>query len=114
MSYTLRGRVDSRLLAALGPALVAAVLALALHKWWPVEVAALMVGTGVALDVLVYDRALDYQPGWAALPLGAFELGVVMGLARLTGVMAPLTGAVPGGEALEDDALDVVFGAGGE
>jgi nitrous oxidase accessory protein NosD len=94
MSYTLRGRVDSRLLAALAPALVAAVLALVLHKWWPVEVAALMVGAGVALDVLVYDRVLDYQPGWAALPLGALELGIVMALAQVTGVRAPLEAAV--------------------
>ena len=94
MSYTLRGRVDSRLLAALGPALAAAILALALHKWWPVEVAALMVGVGVALDTLVYDRAFDYQPGWVALPLGALELGVVMGLARITLVQAPAAEAI--------------------
>ena len=78
MSYTLRGRVDSRLFAALGPAVAAAILALALHRWWPVEIAALMVGVGLALDVLVYDRVFDYQPGWVALPLGALELGLVM------------------------------------
>ena len=41
-----------------------------------------MVGVGLALDVLVYDRALDYQPGWLALPLGALELGLVTALAR--------------------------------
>jgi nitrous oxidase accessory protein NosD len=94
MSYTLRGRLDSRLAAGLGPVVAAAILALVIHKWWPVEVAALMLGAGVALDVLVYDRFLDYQPGWAALPLGAVELGVVMGLAHLTGVMAPVLGAI--------------------
>jgi nitrous oxidase accessory protein NosD len=94
VSYTLRGRVDSRLLAALGPALAAAILALALHKWWPVEIAALMVGAGVVLDILVYDRVFDYQPGWVALPLGALELGVVMGLARITHVQAPAGEAI--------------------
>jgi nitrous oxidase accessory protein NosD len=94
MSYTLRGRVDSRLLAALGPAVAAAVLALALHKWWPVEMAALMVAAGIVLDIAVYDRVFDYQPGWAALPLGTLELGIVMGLAQVTNVRAPLGGAL--------------------
>ena len=94
MSYTLRGRIDSRLAAALGPAAVAAVLALALHRWWPVEVAALMVGVGVALDLLLYDRLLDYQPGWVALPLGAFELGLVTTLAIALDVRAPLAAAI--------------------
>jgi nitrous oxidase accessory protein NosD len=94
MSYTLRGRVDSRLLAALGPVLAAAVLALVLHKWWPVEVAALMVGVGLLLDLVVYDRVFDYQPGWAALPVGALELGLVTGLATVTNVRAPLPEAV--------------------
>jgi hypothetical protein len=93
MSYTLRGRLESRLAAALGPALVAAALGLVLQRWWPVELAALMVAAGLVLDLL-YDRALDYQPGWLALPLGVLELGVVMGLAVALGVRAPLGAAV--------------------
>ncbi len=94
MSYTLRGRIDSRLLAAVGPLAVAGALALGLHRWWPVEIAALMVGVGVALDVLLYDRLFDYQPGWAALPLGALELGAVMALAGPVGIQAPLGAAI--------------------
>ena len=90
MSYTLRGRIDSRLLAASGPLAVACLLALVLHRWWPVELAALMVGVGLGLDVLVYDRLLSYQPGWVALPLGALELGLVLALAGPVGVAAPL------------------------
>ncbi|HLX19768.1 MAG TPA: right-handed parallel beta-helix repeat-containing protein [Gaiellaceae bacterium] len=94
MSYTLRGRIESRL-AALVPLVAAAcVLALAEHKWWPVEAAGLMVGVGVALDTQAYDRVLRYQPGWAALPLGLIELGAVLGLMRLAGVMAPLWQAI--------------------
>ena len=47
MSYTLRGRLESRL-AALLPVLVAAcVLALAEHRWWPVEAVGLMIGIGL-------------------------------------------------------------------
>jgi hypothetical protein len=94
MSYTLRGRVDSRLFAALGPAVAAAILALAIHRWWPIELAALMVGIGLALDVLVYDRVFDYQSGWVALPLGALELGLVMAAAEVVHVRAPLGPAI--------------------
>jgi hypothetical protein len=94
MSYTLRGRLDSRLGAALGPALVAAALALVLHRWWPVEVAGLMVGVGLALDIALYDRVVDYQPAWLALPLGALELGVVVALSYAAGVRAPLVSAI--------------------
>ncbi|MBV8479553.1 MAG: right-handed parallel beta-helix repeat-containing protein [Actinobacteria bacterium] len=90
MSYTLRGRIESRL-AGLVPLVAAAcVLALVAHKWWPVETAGLMVGVGLALDTQVYDRVLRYQPGWAAVPLGLVELGAVLGLMRAAGVMAPL------------------------
>jgi len=86
MSYTLRGRVESRL-ASTVPALV---VALALQRWWAIELAALMIGLGLVLDAAVYHRALAYQPGWVAVPLGALELGLVYGGMRVLGVMAPL------------------------
>jgi nitrous oxidase accessory protein NosD len=90
MSYTLRGRLETRLAAAVLPFLVAAVLSPLLHKWWPLELAGLMLGIGLALDVAVYHRLLHYQPGWAALPLGGLELGLTMGAARLLELDAPL------------------------
>jgi len=90
MSYTLRGRIDSRLSSALVAVLAACVLAAAVHEWWPVELAGLMLGIGLALDVLVYDRLFEYQPGWAALPLGALELVLVLTAAREASVHAPL------------------------
>jgi hypothetical protein len=94
VSYTLRGRLESRL-AALLPLVVAAVaLALAEHRWWPVEAVALMLGIGAGLDLQVYHRLLRYQPGWAALPLGVLELGVLLGVMRLAGIAAPLGQAV--------------------
>ena len=93
MSYTLRGRIESRL-AALVPVVVAAgVLALAEHRWWPVEAVALMLGVGLALDAQAY-RFLRYQPGWAAVPLGALELGLLLLLMRAAGIMAPLWQAI--------------------
>jgi hypothetical protein len=64
------------------------------RAWWPLQLAALMAVIGVALDVLVYDRVLEYQPGWLALPLGALELGLVILAARLLGIDAPLAPAV--------------------
>jgi hypothetical protein len=85
MSYTLKGRIESRLAAAL-PVLL---LAFGLHRWWAIELVALMLAIGLALD-LVYDRALDYQPGWLAVPLGALELGLVYAAMRALDLMAPL------------------------
>ncbi len=93
MSYTLRGRIDSRLAAALAPLLAACVLAAALPAWWPVGLVSLMLGVGLALDVLVYDT-IEYQPGWVALPLGLLELALVMGLVRALGWTPPLVGAL--------------------
>ena len=86
MSYTLRGRLESRLAAA-APALL---VAFALHTWWAVELVALMLALGVMLDALVYHRLLPYQPGWAALPLGALELALLYGAMRAIPIMAPL------------------------
>jgi hypothetical protein len=94
MSYTLRGRLETRLAAALLPFIVAAVLAPVLHVWWPLELAGLMIGIGLALDVALYHRLLPYQPGWLAVPLGLLELGLTMGAARLFELGAPLRPAL--------------------
>ena len=93
MSLTLRGRLETRLLAGVLPLLAAAPLTAALHKWWPLETAGLMLGLGLAADLL-YDRALEYQPGWLALPLGAAELGATYGLVRAFDVHAELWAAL--------------------
>ena len=94
MSYTLRGRLESRLVS-LVPVLAAAVaLGAAEHRWWPVEAVGLMLGVGLALDTQVYHRLLPYQPGWAAFPLGAVELGAVVGLMFAAGIAAPLGQAI--------------------
>jgi len=86
MSYTLTGRIQSRAVAAL-PTLL---LALALHRWWAIELVALMLAVGFVLDVAVYHRALPYQPAWLAVPLGAFELAIVYPAMRYLGIAAPL------------------------
>jgi Periplasmic copper-binding protein (NosD) len=90
MAYTLSGRLQSRLAWALVPLLAACVLSAALPAWWPLELAGLMLGAGLALDALVYDRVFTYQPGWTALPLGLVELALVMALARVFALGAPL------------------------
>lgn len=94
MAYTLRGRLESRLAVVLAPLLGACVVALALQAWWPVELAGLMLGVGLAFDLTLYHRLLPYQPGWAALPLGLLELAAVMGLGRLLNVGATLAAAL--------------------
>ena len=86
MSYTLRGRIESRLAAAV-PALVVAV---ALQRWWAIELVALMLALGLALDLFVYHRLLPYQPAWSALPVGALELGLTYAGMRALGIRAPL------------------------
>ena len=94
MSYTLRGRIETRLAAVIVPVLVAAVLSPFLHKWWPLELAGLMLAIGLALDVLVYHRLLPYQPGWAAVPLGLLEMGLTIVAARALDLGAPLRPAL--------------------
>jgi hypothetical protein len=94
VSYTLKGRLQSRLAAALGPLLAAAVVTVWLHDWWPVELALVMVVVGLTCDALLYHRLLAYQPGWAALPLGLLELGLVITVAEAVGIMAPLRPAL--------------------
>jgi hypothetical protein len=81
--------MQSRLASAV-PVLL---LAFALHRWWAIELVALMLAIGLALD-LVYDRVLDYQPGWLALPLGVLELGLVYSAMRALGLTAPLRWAL--------------------
>ena len=94
MSYTLRGRIETRLAAALWPFLAAAVLSPILHVWWPLELVGLMLGIGLALDAVLYHPLLPYQPGWLAVPLGLLELALTMGAARLLELNAPLWPAV--------------------
>jgi Right handed beta helix region len=79
MSYTLTGRIQSRLVGTLPPLVVA----LGVHRWWAIELVGLMLLFGLALDVCVYDKLLDYQPGWLALPLGGLELGLIVLAVRL-------------------------------
>jgi nitrous oxidase accessory protein NosD len=94
VSYTLRGRVETRLAAVAVPFVVACALAAGLREWWPVELAGAMVGVALALDVAVWHRLLAYQPGWVALPVGVVELWATMGLSRVLGLDAPFSGAV--------------------
>jgi hypothetical protein len=90
MSYTLTGRIQTRVVSLI-PALL---VALALQRWWAIELTALMLGIGLVLDLGVYHRALAYQPAWLALPLGGLELGLVYGAMRWLDLMAPLRWAL--------------------
>ena len=90
MSYTLIGRIQTRLVSGL-PALL---VAIALQRWWAIELVALMLGIGLVLDAVVYHRVLAYQPAWVAVPLGALELGLVYGAMRWLELMAPLRWAL--------------------
>ncbi len=93
MSYTLRGRLHSRLVAFLPVLAAACLVAVASQAWWPVELAALMIGLGVALDT-VYDRLLEYQAGWLAVPLGLVELALLLLLVPALSIDAPMRPAL--------------------
>jgi parallel beta helix pectate lyase-like protein len=94
VSYTLRGRVETRLAALVPVLLGACVLAGVLHHWWPVELVALMAAVGLFLDLEVWHRLLPYQPAWATVPLGAVELGALMAIVYGFGLHAPLAPAL--------------------
>jgi parallel beta-helix repeat protein len=94
VSYTLRGRIESRLAAVLLPFFAACLATYALGAWWPLELMGAMVAAGLVLDVVLYDRVFAFQPGWLALPLGALELGATMVLVRWLDIAAPLEPAV--------------------
>jgi hypothetical protein len=94
MSYTLRGRIDSRFAALLPLLLGCCAVTGALHQWWPVELCALMTAIGISLDLQLWHRLFPYQPAWAALPLGAVELGAVMAVVYGFGLHAPLVPAL--------------------
>jgi nitrous oxidase accessory protein NosD len=72
----------------------ACVLAAVLHRWWPVELVALMGAVGLFLDLEVWHRLLPYQPAWATVPLGAVELGALMAIVYGFGLQAPLLPAL--------------------
>ena len=93
MSYTLRGRLESRLAALAMPLVASVALAAALPAWWPLELTGAMVGVLLTLDV-AYSPVLRYQPGWTAAPLGLLELGVVTAAVLALGIAAPLGAAL--------------------
>lgn len=94
MSYTLRGRIETRLAALLPVLLAACVVSGAVHHWWPVELVGLMATVGVFLDLEVWHRLVLYQPAWASVPLGVVELGAVMAIVYGFGLHAPLWPAI--------------------
>ncbi len=89
MSYTLRGRFESRLAALLPLLLGCCVLTAILHQWWPIELCALMAAVGLAFDLQAW-RLLRYQPAWAMVPLGAVELGAMLAVVYGFGLQPPL------------------------
>jgi hypothetical protein len=94
VSYTLRGRVETRLAAIVPVLLGACALAGVLHHWWPVELVALMTAVGLFLDLEVWHRLFPYQPAWASIPLGLVELGALMAIVYGFGLHAPLVPAL--------------------
>jgi parallel beta helix pectate lyase-like protein len=94
VSYTLKGRIETRVAALLPVLLAACALAAALHRWWPVELVALMAAVGLFLDAEVWHRLLPFQPAWTAIPLGTVELAALLAIVYGFGLHAPLLPAL--------------------
>jgi hypothetical protein len=94
VSYTLRGRIETRLAVLLLVLVGACALAGVLHRWWPVEVVALMAAVGLFLDLEVWHRLLPYQPAWATVPIAAAELGTLVAIVYAFDLHAPLLPAL--------------------
>jgi len=75
MSYTLRGRLESRLAALAVPLLVGVALAAALPAWWPMELAGAMAGLLLALMAVGLSQATG-QDYWD--PIGSVVIGVLL------------------------------------
>jgi hypothetical protein len=73
MCYTLFGRLHTRCVSLVGPAILAQAFALATDKpdYWILFV--LMLVCGVALDLFVYSWLIGYQPHWLTLSLAIIE-----------------------------------------
>jgi Right handed beta helix region len=86
VSYTLSGRLQTRLAVTVAPFVIACVLAAVLREWWPVALVGLMTVVGLGFDVLVLHRLFPYQPAWIALPVGLAELWATMIAVRAFGI----------------------------
>jgi hypothetical protein len=77
MCYTLFGRLHTRCVSLVGPAVLAEAFALATDKpdYWMLF--ALMFVCGVTLDLFVYSWLIGYQPHWLTLSLAIIEFFVI-------------------------------------
>ena len=83
MCPTLIGRIHSRVFSLTLPALLAVVLSLITGRAdWIVLIGVLLL-MGTALDVVVYNWLIRYQPPWLTGVIGLAELGFLFVLAHL-------------------------------
>lgn len=82
MCPTTRGRVETRAFILLGPTVLSLVLWLVSGSVAFLELIAIYLAQGWALDMLVYARVISWQPPWLTGLLGAVEFVIVYVLAH--------------------------------
>ena len=78
MCFTFAGRLQTRLMALIGPLLLAGVYTAVSRDPVYLTMFSLMAVLGVALDVGAYNWLIGYQPRWLTFALGAVEFGLLV------------------------------------
>lgn len=81
MCFTFAGRLQTRLIALIGPLFLACAFVAASGDRVYFTMFSLMAVLALALDAGVYHWLIDYQPRWLTIALGAVELGLLVMIA---------------------------------
>ena len=94
MSYTLRGRIESRLAALVLPLAACCAISAALHRWWPLELCALMVASGSRSTSSSTTVCCATSRAGSRCRSALLELTLMVALVRALGIEAPLVPAL--------------------